>query len=118
VWKTELSSPDGKWVATARTDQYGGFGTAYVDTVVALKRLDGTVNRGRPFDVLEYPDGGPINKPYVLSGENAGGGVSLQMKWLTSTNLEIDYSGNISPDLQVVRFGGVNITFHRRDEGH
>jgi hypothetical protein len=115
VWRTELRSPDGKWLAIARTDQYGGFGTAYVDTVVTLTRLDGTINRGRPFDILVYPGGGPIRKSYVLSDENAGGGVNLQMKWLTPTNLEIDYSGNINPDLQVVRFGGVDITLDRRD---
>ena len=114
VWMTELLSPDKAWLAIARTDQNGGFGSAYVDTVVSLKKLDGSVNRGKPFDVLVYPDGGPIHKSYVLSDENAGGGVNLKMKWISSSNLEIDYSGTIDPDLQVVRFGGVNITLHQR----
>lgn len=114
VWRTELRSPDNAWVAIAHTDQYGGFGSAYVDTVVSLKRFDGTWNRGKPFDILAYPNGGPIRKTYVLSDENAGGGVNLKMKWLSATQLEIDYSGNINPGLQVCRFGGVDITLHQR----
>lgn len=87
VWKMNLRSPDGAWLATARTDQYGGFGTALVETTVALQKLNGTVNRGRPFNVLEYPGGGPIRKAYVLS--EANGGVNLKLTWLTSTHLEI-----------------------------
>jgi hypothetical protein len=114
IWRTDLRSPDGAWLATAHTDQYGGFGSAYIDTVVTLKRLDGTINRGKPFDILEYPEGGPVRKAYTLSQENAGGGVNLEMRWLTLNHLEIDYSGYLNPDLQVVRFGGVEITLHQR----
>jgi hypothetical protein len=117
VWRTELRSPDRAWLATAHTDQYGGFGSAWVETVVTLTKLNGTVNRGKPFDVLEYPDGGPIHKSYTLSQENAGGGVNLEMRWLSSNHLEIDYSGKIDPDLQVVRFGGVDINLHHRSGG-
>ena len=112
-----MRSPDGAWLATERTDQYGGFGSAYIDTIVTLKRLDGTINRGKPFDILEYPEGGPMPKPYALSQENAGGGVDLEMRWLSSNHLEIDYSGHFNPDLQVVRFGGVEITLHQREGG-
>lgn len=113
VWRTELRSPNGAWTATVHTDQYGGFGSGYIDTTVSLKRMDGTINRGKPFDILEYPNGGPIHKAYRLSDDNAGGGVDLKMKWLSNTHLEIDYSGTIDPDLQVVRFGGVEITLHQ-----
>jgi hypothetical protein len=109
-----LRSPDGAWIAIAHTDQYGGFGSAYVDTVVSLKRVDGTWNRGKSFNILTYPNGGPIRKTYVLSDDNAGGGVNLKMKWLNANNLEIDYSGTINPGLQVARFGGVNITLRQR----
>jgi hypothetical protein len=111
VWKMNLRSPDGAWLATARTDQYGGFGTASVETVVTLQKLNGTVNRGRPFDVLEYPGGGPIRNAYVLS--DANGGVNLKLTWLTPTHLEIDYNGKIEPDLQVVKFGGVDISLRQ-----
>ena len=113
IWKLDLLSPDGAWQATARTDQYGGFGTAYVGTVVTLRKLDGTVNKGKPFDILEYPGGGPIQEPYALSNSNAGGGVNLRMKWLTANRLAIDYSGTIEPTLQVVKFGGVDITLRQ-----
>ncbi len=117
VWRTELKSPDGLWLATARTDQWGGFGSAWVETVVSLKKLDGTVYRGKPFDVLSYPGGGPIRKAYVLSEANAGGGVKLRMRWLTTKQLEISYQGTIEPDLQVVKFGGVDITLQQSPAG-
>jgi len=115
VWKTELRSPDGAWLATAHTDQYGGFGSAWVETVVTLSKLDGTVNRGKPFDILEYPDGGPIHQSYTLSPENAGGGVNLEMRWTTANHLEISYSGSLDTDLEVVRFGGVDISLLQRE---
>jgi hypothetical protein len=115
VWKIELRSPDGAWLATAHTDQYGGFGSAWVETVVTLSKLDGTVNRGKPFDILEYPDGGPIHQSYTLSPENAGGGVNLEMRWTTANHLEISYSGSLDTDLEVVRFGGVDISLLQRE---
>ena len=108
VWKTELRSPDGAWLATAHTDPYGGFGSAWVETVVTLNKLDGTVNRGKPFDILEYPDGVPIQQIYTLSPENAGSGVNLEMRWTTANHLEISYSRSLNPDLEVVRLGGVD----------
>jgi hypothetical protein len=101
----------------ARTDQYGGFGSAYIDKVVSLKSLNATVNQGKPFDVLEYPENGPMRKPYTLSQGNAGGGVNLEMRWLSSNHLEINYSGYLKPDLQVVQFGGVEMTLHQRVGG-
>lgn len=112
-----MQSPDGVWLATARTDQWGGFGSAWVETAVSLKKLDGTVHRGKPFDILSYPGGGPIRKPYVLSEANAGGGVKLNLKWLTPRHLEIDYHGTIDPDLQVVKFDGVEITLQQSPTG-
>ena len=113
VWKLDLPSPDGAWLATAQTEQCGGFGSAYVGTFVTLRKLDGTVNKGKPFAILDYPGGGPIQKSYVLSDSNAGGGVNLRMKWLTAQHLEVDYSGTIEPNLQVVKFGGVDITLRQ-----
>lgn len=96
VWKMEARSTDGAWLAAARTDQNGGFGSAYVDTVVTLTKLDGTINWGKPFELLAYANGGPIRKPYVLSEENAGGGVNLQLRWIETRHLVIDYREPLS----------------------
>ena len=38
IWKeAEARSPDGYWLASAETEQNGGFGTAGIDTSVYLK---------------------------------------------------------------------------------
>jgi hypothetical protein len=37
TWSGEASSPDGHWLATARSQQWGGPGTAYDATTVYLK---------------------------------------------------------------------------------
>jgi hypothetical protein len=79
VWKRDVLAPGGAWLATARTRQEGGFGSAWVETTVSLKKLDGTVNGGKPFDVLSYPGGGTISKAYVLSDQNAD--TDLQLTW-------------------------------------
>jgi hypothetical protein len=109
VWKKDLRAPDGAWIARARTDQWGGFGSAYVATTVSLVRVDGTYNKGEAFDILSYPGGGPIPKTYVLSDDNADR--NLQLKWVSPTQLEITHLAPIEPTLEVVRFGNVDVTF-------
>ena len=71
VWKKDIPSPNRAWVATAQTRQWGGFGSAWVKTSVSIRKLDGTVNSGKPFDVLSYPGGGSGGPAYVLSDANA-----------------------------------------------
>lgn len=109
VWKTEVRSPDGTWIATARTDQWGGFGTARVETTVSIRKVDGTVNHGEPFGILSFPDGGGISKAYTLSDDNADR--SLDVRWTSPKHLEITHTSAINPDLEVVRFSDVDITY-------
>src|ERR1700722_9898747 len=101
VWKKDLRSPDGAWIATARTRQWGGFGSAWVETSVSIKKVDGTVNRGKPFDVLSYPGGGSGGPAYVLSDANAD--LDLQVIWLSPTHLQIAHKSAANPDLEVIR---------------
>jgi hypothetical protein len=110
VWKKELRSPDGAWIATARTEQWGGFGSAWVQTTVSLRKTDGTVNHGKPFDIFSYPGGGKVPKTYVLSDENSD--PDLLIAWVAPTHLEIAHSPGIDPDLEVIRFSNVDISFH------
>jgi hypothetical protein len=109
VWRKNVPSPDGAWVATARTDQWGGFGSAYIETTVSLRKVDGTVNGGKPFDVFDYPSDGPLPKPYVLSDENAD--PDLRLIWLGSSHLKIEHPTEIIPDLEVARYSNVDISF-------
>jgi hypothetical protein len=41
IWSTESNSPDGRWVAAAHTDQYGGPGTAGILSTVTLRQVKG-----------------------------------------------------------------------------
>ena len=72
VWSAgaRLSGRSVGWLPL-RTEQTGGFGTAYVDTSVYLKRT-------RMFSfsprVLAFECKGPVPRPYVLdNAANAGG---------------------------------------------
>jgi hypothetical protein len=109
--KRDVLAPGGAWVATARTRQEGGFGSAWVETTVSVKRLDGSVNGGKPFDVLSYPGGGTISKAYVLSDQNAD--TDLQVTWSTPTLLQIYHRSNVNLDLEVVRFANIDISFRQ-----
>ena len=108
VWKMRLPSPDGQWIATAETDQYGGFGTAYIATFVTLQR------KGAP-DHAEVIDSVACNAPVPHTYElgnvaNQGGTIDLQMRWVAPTHLMITYRSNPSIVLQVVKFSGIDIT--------
>ncbi len=109
VWVEDLRSPDGAWTATATTRQWGGFGSAWVETTVSIRKIDKTVNKGKPFDVFSYPGGGRIPKTYVLSAENAD--ADLQVSWLTPNHLQIGHKSPVEPDLAVIRFANVDVTF-------
>jgi hypothetical protein len=109
VWRKDFRSPDGAWVATARTKQWGGFGSAWVETTVSIQRIDGTVNHGKPFDVFSYPGGGKIPRTYVFSDENLD--PDLRISWLAPTHLLIVHLSAIAPDLEVIRFSNVDISF-------
>jgi hypothetical protein len=108
IWEANLPSPDGSWIAQARTIQNGGFGTASIYTIVYLKHSD---EPGLGTQVLAFSCTGPASRPYVLDNKaNAGGTIDLQMKWLSASHLEVTYANH--PDLvsRVPEFNGIDIT--------
>jgi hypothetical protein len=89
VWSTQASSPDGKWVALARTDRYSGPGNAYISTTVLLR----STTRSTDQAVIEYPDGG----------------FPLYLVWLTPSRLQVRLNKHVDLNLQVVKFANVEI---------
>jgi hypothetical protein len=97
IWSAEAPSPDGHWVATARTIQHFGPGTAGVETNVYLKR---TNDSNPPAEVLGF-----FHDPRDTSHT-----IDLTMKWITPSHLEVTYDGRADLSFQVVKFGGLDIT--------
>jgi hypothetical protein len=108
VWKAEVRSPDGLWIASVRTIQNGGFGSARIDTVVYLKQSRGSQP---PVEVLAFDCLGPApRRPYVMDSAKAGGTIDLTMKWVTPSHLHVTYDRH--PDLyfQTVKYDGISIS--------
>lgn len=80
TWSAEARSPDGRWLATARTQQWGGPGTAYDATTVYLKQVKAS---RAPTEVL------------VFSHEYAT--MNLKMEWQAPTHLDVTYGPNPRP---------------------
>ena len=93
TWSAEARSQDGNWLASARTEEHSGFGTAGVETDVYLKWL----NSSKPpqLIVVFFPQSAEIN---------------LAMKWATRSHLDVTYNGRARVDLQVVKCGDVDIS--------
>jgi hypothetical protein len=100
TWTAEARSPDGEYVASARSIQTGGPGTAYAGTSVCLNQL-----KQPQVEILGF------------SQELAT--ISLRMKWLDARHLDVAYGPSRTPgdsvtvDFQVVKFGPVQISLHR-----
>ena len=99
TWSTELPSPDGHWLATARSQQWGGPGTAYDATTVFLKPTKGTQ---------------PPTQVLVFSHQYAA--MYLKMEWITPTHLNVVYAASTRPDdhvsldFQAVKGDGIDIS--------
>lgn len=93
IWTTESRSPDGQWIAAARTDQYGGLGTAGILSTVFLKQVKGQQ------DKIE-----------ILQLSQDANSVDLKLNWLATTHLEIVYRQPASVDFQAIKCGGIDIS--------
>ncbi len=99
TWSAQSRSPDGKWLAIARSEQGGGLGGAYDVTTVSLKSVNGPQP---PAQVLlfshEYPT------------------MNLKMEWVTQTHLHVTYGPSARPgdhadlNFQAVKCAGVDIS--------
>ena len=100
IWSAESRSPDGLWIASAYTNQYGGPGNAGVETVVNLKssnKFQKTIQ--------------------ILGAANSGGDINLKMNWLGPQHLEFAYTGDAGIYFQVAKCYGIDITVRNSSEG-
>ena len=115
VWEAQVRSPDGHWIASARTQQHGGPGTAGIVTTVYLEQPD---NANSSVEVLGFFCDGPVSRPFRLDNvANAGGTIDLKMKWTNSSHLDVTYDGHASLDFQVAKVHGIEISVQNLSNG-
>jgi len=99
TWSAETRSPDGQWLASARSQQWGGPGTAYDATTVYLKRV---AESQAATQVLVFSHQYPTMK--------------LNMAWLDSKHLDVTYGPSDRPgdhvklDFRVAQHSGIEIS--------
>jgi len=109
IWTGDAISPDRGWEATAETYQEGGPGTAACWTTVTLRRLDGTINKGKPYEVLTLDCDGGAMRAYKLDPRNASAQRNFALRWTDTKHLLVTYSGETGVQLQVVKLADVTI---------
>jgi hypothetical protein len=97
VWQAEARSPDGVWVAVAKTRQHGGPGTAGVETGVELERANHTGGKQIVLGFFHNPNN---TDPRML----------LKMTWLSPTHLQVEYGNQATLTFEVVKYQGVDIS--------
>jgi hypothetical protein len=97
IWTAEESSPDGRWLASARTVETSGFGTGDIETDVYLKW---TRSSKPAVAVLGF-----VHDPRSQSKT-----IDISMKWITPSHLDVTYAGHARVDFQVVKYGDVDIS--------
>lgn len=101
IWSAESQSPDKHYIASARTEQFGGLGTAAVFTAVYLKQ-----SRQPPAMILS------------LSNESAYplGITAVDMTWITPSHLSIIYRGQATINFQAIKCAGVEISVEKKEK--
>jgi hypothetical protein len=105
IWSAEARSPDGLWLASARTLENSGFGTGAFVTDVYLKRTN--VSKP-PQPILSF-----WHDPSLASPQS-GATINLTMKWTTPAHLEATYDGHADLGLQVVKYANIEISVRDR----
>jgi hypothetical protein len=94
IWSAQVQSPDGSWFAYAHTVQHSGAGADGVETIVEIKRMNGSKSWIR-----------------VLGFADDGSSMALKMDWVTPSNLEVVFRDE--PNVlyyELVKTSGVQIT--------
>jgi hypothetical protein len=97
IWSAGSQSPDGRWLASARTVAQSGFGTGYIGTRVYLNWTKGSQAE---VQILGFS----------YEYEVPRGITNVEMNWVTPTHLEVTYKGNPTVVFQAIKCGDVDIT--------
>jgi hypothetical protein len=101
IWAANAPSPDGRWLATASTVETSGFGTGDIETVVSLEWTKGSRWGSKSSqDILVF----------AHNGESTSKTIHLSMNWVAPTHLDVIYDGSATVELQVVKYGDVDIS--------
>jgi hypothetical protein len=100
IWSAEAKSPDGYWIANAQTVQYGGLGTAGVQTTVYLSRVNSSSN---PIEILNFSN----NSAYP------SGKAKVNMNWVTATHLNVSYNEHTNVYFQAIKCANIDISVSR-----
>jgi hypothetical protein len=102
IWAAQTQSPDGRWVAMAKTELHVGGGLAGCETIVYLKRSGFFHYFRRPTVVLEFLPDEYQNVPLDT--------IDLKMKWQTLSHLDVSYYGPARRGYYLKRYLDVDIT--------
>lgn len=97
----DLKSPDGGWIALARTEQYSGPGNAGLYESVWLER---TAGKRDAIEVL------------LLDEENPPP-VDVKLQWLTPSHLEIAYREPATVDFHLIKYASIDISLRVLESG-
>lgn len=101
IWSAEARSPDGSWLARARTLENSGFGTGAFVTDVYLKRTDASKP---PQAILSFWHDSSLASP------QSGATINLTMGWAAPTHLEVTYEGHADLSFEVVKYADIDIS--------
>jgi hypothetical protein len=93
VWSTTSVSPDGMWIAGARTQMWSGPGTGTVGSIVYLVRAR---DSREPRDIVGYLEGAESPRP--------------QIEWRSASDLVVRVPNPANLNLQVVKFADIRIS--------
>lgn len=110
IWSSQVSSPNGRWLALAECKQYSGPGNDYLETIVRIRGID------NPKSIMTIADFNcqecAVPHPYAHDNiANAGGLIGLKMKWSAPNHLLITYRDNPNIVLEVARLWGIHISY-------
>ena len=92
VWSTTAVSPDGKWIASGRTQTWSGPGIGTVESSVHLARAEKPNDR---MEIISYPEGARDARPNI--------------EWTSARELTVHVPNPTALDFQAVKAADIRI---------
>src|SRR5580698_5158474 len=98
IWSAQAKSPDGKVVASAQADLRNK-GLSIISGIDTNVYVNWAGDKRPPMLVLNLAD-----------GSDAPSDITVDMRWLAPTHLELTYKGNRSIGFQALKWAGIDIS--------